>query len=124
MAVKHKLMSYYKELIVWQKSYKLVLDVYLVSKSFPREEMFGITSQIRRAAVSIPSNISEGNSRGGKKEYIQFLRIALGSSTELETQLMLCKDLGLINVSDYNRIQTLLDEVIKMLSVLIKKLDI
>lgn len=117
-------MSYYKELIVWQKSYQLTLDVYSVSKFFPKEEMFGLISQIRRAAVSIPSNIAEGNSRGSKKEYVQFLRIALGSSTEVETQLLLCRDLGLIKAMDYNRIQSLLEEVIKMLSVLIKKLSI
>lgn len=117
-------MSYYKELIVWQKSYKLALDIYSISKSFPKEEMFGITSQIRRSVISIPSNIAEGNSRGSKKEYVQFLRIALGSATELETQILLCKDLGLIKVPDYNTIQLLLEEVIKMLSVLIKKLNL
>ncbi len=117
-------MSYYKELIVWQKSYKLALDIYSISKSFPKEEMFGITSQIRRSVISIPSNIAEGNSRGSKKEYVQFLRIALGSATELETQILLCKDLGLIKVLDYNTIQLLLEEVIKMLSVLIKKLNL
>lgn len=117
-------MSYYKELIVWQKSYQLSLDVYSITQKFPKEEIFGITSQMRRAVVSIPSNISEGNSRGGKKEYIQFLRVALGSATELETQLMLSKDLGLIKVTDYTRINLLLIEVIKMLSVLIKKLSI
>ena len=117
-------MSYYKDLIVWQKSYQLTLEIYSLSKSFPKEEIFGITSQMRRAAISIPSNISEGNSRGGKKEYVQFLRVALGSSTELETQLMLCRDLHLIKDIDYTRINTLLNEVIKMLSVLIKKLSI
>ena len=117
-------MSYYKDLVVWQKSYKLTLEVYATSKSFPKEEIFGITSQMRRSAVSIPSNIAEGNSRGSKKEYIQFLRIALGSSAELETQLLLCKDLGLIPEVDYSRMNTLLSEVIKMLSALIKKLSI
>lgn len=122
--VDNTIMSYYKDLIVWQKSYQLTLEIYSLSKSFPKEEIFGITSQMRRAAISIPSNISEGNSRGGKKEYVQFLRVALGSSTELETQLMLCRDLHLIKDIDYTRINTLLNEVIKMLSVLIKKLSI
>lgn len=117
-------MSYYKDLIVWQKSYELALQVYSVSKTFPKEEVFGLTSQMRRAVVSIPSNISEGNSRGGKKEYIQFLRVALGSSAELETQLMLCKDLHLIEEIDYIRINALLSEVIKMLSVMIKRLSL
>lgn len=117
-------MSHYKDLVVWQKSYQLTIDIYSLTKNFPKEEIFGLTSQMRRCAISIPSNISEGNSRGSKKEYVQFLRIALGSSTELETQVMLSKDLGLIKESDYTRISLLLIEVIKMLTVLIKKLSI
>jgi four helix bundle protein len=83
----------YKELIAYQKSYELVLHIYRITRSFPKEEVYGMTSQIRRAAVSIPSNISEGYMRGSK-EYIQFLKIALGSAAELETQLSLSKDLA------------------------------
>jgi four helix bundle protein len=116
-------MSYYKDLVVWQKSYQLTLEIYKFSKFFPKEEVFGLSSQMRRAAVSVPSNISEGNSRGSRKEYVQFLRIALGSASELETQLLLSKDLNLISLKDYTKMQVLLTEVIKMLSVLIKKLS-
>ena len=117
-------MNSYKDLIVWQKAYKLTLDIYSQTKGFPKEEIFGLVSQMRRSSVSIISNIAEGNARGGKKEYIQFLRIAFGSSTELEAQLLLCKDLCLIKEEDYNRINSLLTEVLKMLNVLIKKLSI
>lgn len=113
----------YKELIVWQKSYQLVLSVYKVSKTFPKEEMFGLVSQMRRAAVSIPSNIAEGNTRSGVKEYLQFLHIAFASGAELETQLLLCKDLDLINEEDYTTISLLLTEVMKMLNTLMSKLN-
>ena len=113
----------YKELIVWQKSYQLVLLVYKVSKSFPKEELFGLVSQLRRAAVSIPSNIAEGNTRAGSKEYLQFLRIAFASGAELETQLLLCRDLDLINEEDYTTISLLLTEVMKMLNTLMSKLN-
>ena len=117
-------MHSYKELIVWQKSYNLCLDIYSVSKLFPKEELFGITSQIRRASLSIPSNIAEGNARGSRKEYIHFLRIAFASAAEVETQLMLCKDLSLIKEKDYITISLLLTEVMKMLNSLIKKLSV
>ncbi|MFA6450845.1 MAG: four helix bundle protein [bacterium] len=86
-------MKSHKELIAYQKSYHLCLDVYKITKTFPKEEMYGIVSQMRRAAVSIPSNIAEGYARKNRTEYIQFLRIACGSLAELETQLSLSKDL-------------------------------
>lgn len=82
---------------VWKKSIDLVTLVYEISKSFPKEETFGITSQMRRAAISIPSNIAEGASRQSNKEYIQFLYIALGSVMELETQLVITYNLGYLN---------------------------
>ena len=117
-------MNSYKQLIVLQKAYELSLLVYSVTKSFPKEELFWITSQIRRASVSIISNIAEGNARGGKKEYVQFLWIAFSSGAEVETQLLLCKDLGLIKEGDYIKMSSLLTEVMKMLNALIKKLSI
>jgi len=83
----------YKDLIVWQKSYKLVLRIYEITKSFPKSETYGLSQQMRRAAVSIPSNIAEGYGRKHKAEYHQFLSIAYGSMTELETQYMLAVDL-------------------------------
>lgn len=117
-------MTSYKDLIVWQKSYQLSLLIYSVTKSFPKEEVFGVTSQMRRSSVSIISNIAEGNARGGRKEYIQFLWIAFASGAELEAQILLCKDIGLINEKDYNKMSSLLTEVMKMLNALIKKLSI
>jgi four helix bundle protein len=89
-------MKNHKELIVYQKSYQLCLDIYKITKDFPKEEIYGIVSQLRRSAVSIPSNIAEGYRRKSRAEYLQFLRIALGSHSELETQLSLSKDLHFI----------------------------
>src|SRR4030067_3372359 len=86
----------YKELKVLEKSYQLCLDVYKITMSFPKEERYGLTSQIRRAAVSVPSNIAEGYGRKTTREYIQALYIAYGSNCELETQILLSADLGYI----------------------------
>ena len=83
----------YKELKVWEKAYKFCLDIYTVTKRFPKEEIYGLTSQIRRSAVSIPSNIAEGYGRKTTSEYVRFLYIAYGSVCELETQKMICGDL-------------------------------
>ena len=83
----------YKELKVWEKAYKLCLDIYRVTKRFPKEEIYGLTSQIRRSAVSIPSNIAEGYGRKTTSEYVRFLYIAYGSVCELETQTMISGDL-------------------------------
>jgi four helix bundle protein len=82
------------ELKAWQEAMQLVKEIYRVTRDFPKEEIFGLVSQMRRAAVSIPSNISEGAARGGDREFIQFLIIARGSLSELETQLLISKDLG------------------------------
>jgi four helix bundle protein len=84
----------YQDLIVWRKSMELTKLVYAATAKFPASEQFGLVSQLRRAAVSIPSNIAEGFSRGSTKEFIQFINIALGSSSEVETQLLLSRDLG------------------------------
>ena len=78
----------FKDLIVWQKSMSLVKEVYVITSNFPKSEIYGLTSQMRRAAVSIPSNIAEGKKRKTKNDYVQFLRIANGSAAELETQLL------------------------------------
>ena len=83
----------YKDLIVYQKAYKLTLDIYRITKKFPPEELYGMISQMRRSAVSIPCNIAEGYRRGHRKEYVQFLYVAMGSCAELETQLSIAKDL-------------------------------
>ena len=104
----------YKELIAYQKSYEVVLHIYRLTASFPREEIYGLTSQIRRAAVSIPSNIAEGYMRGSR-EYIQFLKIALGSTAEVETQLSLSRDLGFCTEDEFREIFSLNKEVLKLL---------
>ncbi|MEM6333488.1 MAG: four helix bundle protein [Planctomycetota bacterium] len=86
----------YEDLIAWQKSYQLVLEVYRATKAFPPDERFGLTSQARRAAVAIPSNIAEGFGRNTRTDYLRFLDIALGSTYELQTQLRLAHDLGFL----------------------------
>lgn len=83
----------YKDLAVWQKSINFTVEIYKLTQTFPKEELYGLTSQIRRAAVSIPSNIAEGNERNSHKEFNQFLHIALGSAAELDTQLLIAKEL-------------------------------
>ena len=98
----------------------LVKRVYEVTRAFPHEEMFGLTSQMRRAAVSIPSNIAEGYGRIYDKERINFLSIALGSASELETQLMISEDLGFTSNGDNAELSSLNNEVIRMLTSLIK----
>ncbi|PJC23120.1 four helix bundle protein [candidate division WWE3 bacterium CG_4_9_14_0_2_um_filter_48_10] len=87
----------YKELVVWQKSIALVKVIYELTKNFPRSEQFGVVSQMRRAAVSIPSNIAEGYGRKSSKEYKQFYSIAYGSALELDTQLIICRELELVS---------------------------
>lgn len=111
----------YKELIVWQKAYKLSLLVYGLTKDFPKEELYALVSQIRRAVISIPSNIAEGYCRQRRLEYIQFLQIAFASGAELETQLLIAKDLRYIPIKDFERANLLLEEVMKMLNSLISK---
>jgi four helix bundle protein len=103
----------FKNLIVWQKSYKLVLEIYKITKEFPKTETYGLSQQMRKAAVSIPSNIAEGYGRKHKAEYTQFLSIAYGSLLEIETQYMLAIDLKY--VSKYEIIENLLNEVGAML---------
>ena len=115
-------MQSYKDLIVWQKSVQLVTELYCVTEKFPKTEIFGLTSQIRRASVSIPANIAEGYARKHKKEYIQFLRIAFGSGAELETLLVISKNLGFIKDDSIIKVNELLDEVMRMLNKLVSTL--
>ena len=115
-------MQSYKELIVWQRSTELVVEVYKLTQKFPKEEMFGLISQMRRAAVSIPSNIAEGYARKHTAEYTQFLRIAFGSGAELETQLILSEKLRFANRAEVTKSTTLLNETMRMLNKLISTL--
>ncbi|MFH0947824.1 MAG: four helix bundle protein [Elusimicrobiota bacterium] len=112
----------YRELIVWQKSYQLVLLIYKTTMDFPKTEIYGLTSQMRRASVSIPSNIAEGYGRQYTGEYLQFLSIAFGSLAELETQVMVAKDLGYISQEGFVKVCSLQEEIGKMLSSLMKAL--
>ena len=115
-------MATHKELIAWQKGIQLVKEVYRLTQSYPKEEVFGLTSQIRRCAVSIPSNIAEGCARRSDKELIQFLHIALGSAAELETQLIISKELSYLTDENFNTISSLNNEVIRLLSALLNRI--
>lgn len=112
----------YKELKVWKKAYKLTLQVYKITSDFPKSELYGLTSQMRRSALSIPTNIAEGYMRGHSKEYLQFLWIAYGSTGELETCLLISHDLGFIRDDDFGKVYSLHQEVAKMLFSLIKSI--
>jgi len=113
----------YKELKVWQRSYQLCLEIYKIPKRFPNGERYGLTSQIRRAAVSIPSNIAEGYGRKTTPEYIRFLYIAYGSNCEMKTQILLSGDLGYIETGKLEILQEGIGEVERMLKALIKSLE-
>jgi len=110
----------YKELIVWQKSIELVKDIYELCKFFPKEELYSLVDQIKRSVISIPSNIAEGSGRNTAKEFIQFLYISLGSACELETQLIISKEIGYVSkieqyLKDINEIQKMLHGLINSL---------
>ena len=108
-------MNYFKELKVWQKSIELVTNSYLKSQSFPKEEIYGLTSQLRRCAISIPSNIAEGCGRNTDKDFNNFLGISLGSAFEFETQLIICKNLSLINQEDYDFLESEIQHIQNMI---------
>lgn len=110
------MLTSYRELKVWQKSIDLVIEVYRLTKLFPKEELYSLTNQMRRAAVSIPSNIAEGFTRKHRQEYTQFIRIAFGSGAELETQLTIAKKLELAPLKEFNSSDSLIVEVMKMLN--------
>jgi four helix bundle protein len=114
-------MKSFKELIVWQKSVVLCTEIYKITNNFPKSEIYGITSQIRRSSVSIPSNIAEGHCRG-RKEYIQFLKVAFGSGGELETQLIIALNIRYLTQKEYDELNSLLEEVMKMLNKIISSL--
>ena len=105
----------HRRLIVWEKAMNLVPDIYRLTREFPREERFGLSDQMQRAAVSVTANIAEGQARSQPKEFAQFLRIARGSLAELETHLTLCQRVGLIAKTDLQPLMALADEVGKMI---------
>ncbi len=112
----------FRQLTVWQKAYLLTVDIYKLSKKFPKEELYGLTSQLRRAAVSIPANIAEGYERNHRKEYLQFLYIAKGSLGEVETYFLLAGDLGYITETDYLIMEKKRNEVARTLLGLVRSL--
>ena len=115
-------MTSHKDLKVWIKGIELVKSIYEITKLFPSNEQFGLTSQMRRAAVSIPSNTAEGCGRNSDKELIHFLYISLGSADELETQIIISKELGFLENEKSEQLQSLIFEIIKMTSSLIKSI--
>lgn len=117
-------MKGHRDLLVWQKSMRHVTEVYETTKAYPKDEIFGLVSQMRRAAVSIPSNIAEGYGRSYDKETYKFLSNALGSASELETQWLLSKELGFIDGVTANAMTERIAEIIRMLSSLIKTLNV
>jgi four helix bundle protein len=116
-------MNNHKDLEVWKKSIGLVNEIYLITKSYPKEELFGITNQIRRAAVSIPSNIAEGAARNHKNEFKQFLYIALGSLSELETQIIISHQITFLSDNQFNNLNENLIIIRKLLLGLIRKIN-
>lgn len=117
--------SSYRELLIWQKGMDITEKVYQLTKSFPMEEQYGLTSQIKRSSISIPSNIAEGYGRNSTKSNLHFTKIARGSLFELETQLLLANKLNFIkNEEDYTTIMYLITEESKMISSFIKKLSV
>lgn len=116
-------MSNFKELMVWQKAIDLVTEIYKITRAFPKEEVFGLVSQMQRAAVSIPSNIAEGHERNSDKEFAQFLCIARGSLAELETQIIIAEKLSYITNEQRINILNNCYEIGRMINGLLKKIN-
>ena len=116
------MLTSYQQLTVWQKAFELSIKIFKITIKFPKSELYGLVSQMRRCAISVPSNIAEGYTRGYRQEYIQFLRTAFASGAELETQLLIAKELRFVSVEIFEEVNDLLTEVQKMLNKLISKL--
>jgi len=112
----------FKQLRIWNKGIEIVEDVYRLTKAFPREELYGLISQMRRAAISIPSNVAEGFKRFHSKEYRQYLHITLGSAAELETEAIISRKLDYLDEAQLNILSDKIDQFSKMTSALLKKL--
>ena len=115
-------MKDFRQLKVWEKSHHLALEVYKATATFPKEELYGITSQLRRASISIPTNIAEGCGRNTNADFARFLQIAMGSASETEYEIILAFDLGFLSKDQFERLQTKPEEVKKMLASFIKTL--
>lgn len=112
----------FKKLIVWQKAYKFSLEIYTITKKFPKDEQFGLTSQIRRSSISIFANIAEGYERNFRKEYIHFLTISRGSLGEVESYLLFANDLAYITKDEFNKLEEQRQEIARLLKGLISSL--
>ncbi len=115
-------MKTFRDLLIWQKSMALITNCYTISANFPKEEQFGLTSQIRRCAISIPSNIAEGFGRGTNKEYYRFLTISLGSLFEFQTQIEIAYNLNYINLENFNKLYEDSRELERMLTSFMNKI--
>jgi four helix bundle protein len=116
-------MKDFRDLQVWAKSHALTLTVYRATSSFPKEELYGLTSQMRRSSASIPANIAEGCGRSGNGEFHRFLQISTGSASELEYHILLARDLGFLAQGDFESLTGQVQEVKKMLAGLIKRVE-
>jgi len=116
-------MKDFRQLQVWKKAHQFVLDVYRTTQTFPKEELYGLISQVRRAAASIPTNIAEGCGRKGDAELSRFCQIAMGSASEVEYQLQLAADLGFLEQQEYSKLNEQLLEVKRMLNSFLQKLN-
>ncbi len=119
----NEIITSYKQLIVWQRSVELVVEIYELTAKYPKSEIYGLTSQMRRSAVSIPSNIAEGRTRSSRKDFRQFLIIAFASGAELETQIEIAKRLNYAKSEIFEKPDALLSEVMKMLNKMIQSLN-
>ncbi|KIA94003.1 four helix bundle protein [Flavobacterium sp. KMS] len=115
-------MSNFKKLLIWQKSMSLITKIYISTNNFPKEEVFGLTSQIRRSSISIPSNIAEGFGRESNKDFLRFLNISIGSLFEMQTQLEIAKNIAYLNEDEFNNLYEDSREVERMLVSFINKL--
>ncbi|PAM96578.1 four helix bundle protein [Flavobacterium sp. IR1] len=115
-------MSNFRSLLIWQKSMALITKIYYSTNNFPKEEIFGLTSQIRRSSISIPSNIAEGYGRESDKDFLRFLNISIGSLFEMQTQLEIAKNITYLNEQEFNNLYEDSREVERMLVSFIKKL--
>lgn len=113
--------SCFMDLLVWQEGHKLVLEIYRTTKDFPREEIYGLTSQMRRSAVSVTSNIAEGFGRKGYKEKIQFYYLSKGSLVELKNQIFICRDIGYLSIDSFRTLGEQIDSTHKLLNLFISK---
>ncbi|HLD60832.1 MAG TPA: four helix bundle protein [Patescibacteria group bacterium] len=113
----------YKDLIVWQKAMELVLEVYVLTNNYPKEELYGLTAHTKKTVISIPSNIAEGRRRGSRKDFRHFLIMAFGSGAELETQIEIGRRLPFGKELNFSKVDSLLDEVMRMLNKMISNLN-